>query len=276
MNDPVAIVGEAVAGHETAVRRSLVKLAEEISKHTFDAAELLCEVQGNKMYLKWKFESFAEYAEIELGLKVRKAEYLARIAKVCKACGVKREDYEGAGLTNLRSITTLDPEAIYFDPETKQHTPMVELITDLIARAPEMSSSEVAEEVAKLKGQVGDEALITRSYTVTKSCYENTIQRCFELLRRRLGSAGRDGFGAAREYSDGAVLECLAAEFLSDPRNFMEEYDASQDQIELPTEENNADREHAPSGTLDKLDSEEMPQDTFQGSSQPFVLPTED
>src|ERR1035437_79038 len=133
---------------------------------------------------------------------------------------------------------------------------MVELITELVAEAPELSTVDVDECVAHLKGMDGDNAMVTKSYSVTKSCYENTIQRCFESVRMRLGSAGRDGMGAAKEYSDGAVVECLAAEYNADPRNFMEDPDESHVQIEVAEESNVRS-----TSTLDAVDSREILQE---------------
>jgi hypothetical protein len=231
-----AIHGEQVAGQEASVRRDLLRLTTDINVHTFDVAELLNLVQEGRLYLKWKFESFADYAEQELGLKVRKAEYLSRIVRVCRECGIKRADYEPAGVTKLRLITTLNTEEKFFDTVEKKLVPMVECITDLVAEAPELSTKEIEERVAHLKGQDGDNSMVTKSYSVTRSCYENTVKRCFEVIRRHLGSAGRDGTGVALEYSDGAVIEALCAEYLGDPRNFLEESDCSKDQVEVPLE----------------------------------------
>lgn len=227
----VTIIGEAVAGQEATVRRDLLRLTADIKKHTFDVAELLCQVQENKLHLKWKFESFPDYAERELGLKMRKAEYLSRIVRVCRECGIVRKDYEPAGITKLREITSLDPRGTYFNPETRLHEPMVDHIVRLIAEAPECTTVEVEEEVARLKGMTGENAMLTRSYKVTRSAYENTVKPALEAMRKLLGSKGRDGTGAAIEYPDGACFEYICREFLNDPRNFVEEeYVANQNQ----------------------------------------------
>lgn len=258
--DPIAIVGEAVAGRTAEVRKQMQSLASDLQRNTFDIAELALEAQEKHYFLQWGYESLGEYGELELGIKHRKLQYLAHITKVCREAGIKRTDYEPAGVTKLRSITSLDPGATYFDQEAKQHEPMVEYIVALVAEAPELSTKEVDERVAHLKGMDGPNAMLTKSYSVTKSCYEDVILPCYESIRKRLGSAGRDDTGQAKEYSDGTVLECLCAEWNADPRNFLEETDEAQ--IEVP-EETNADREHAPSGTLDELDKSKVPSDTF-------------
>jgi hypothetical protein len=234
----IAILGETIAGRAATVRKQMASLSTDLQRNTFDIAELALEAQEHGYFREWGYDSFGEYGEQELGIRHRKLQYLARICKVTKACGIQRADYQPAGITKLRSICSLDPDTSYFNTETKLHEDMAEHITALIAEAPELDTKEVEERVAHLKGLDGDNAMLTKSYSVTKSAYESTVKRCFEAVRMRLGSAGRDDTGAAREYTDGNVIEALCAEFLSDPRNFLEESDESQVQIELPEETN--------------------------------------
>ena len=300
--NPPAIHGEAVAGRQATVRNTLLKLTEDLNRHTFDAAELLYEAQENRYFAQWGFDSFGDYAEQELGLKMRKSQYLSRIVKVMNICGIKRSDYEPAGVTKLRLITTLNPEEKYFNQETKQHEDMAEHITSLVAEAPELSTKEVEDRVAHLKGMDGDNAMVTKSYSVTRSCYENTVKRCFESIRKILGSKGRDETGIAIDYPDGAVLEALCSEWNADPRNFLEESDCNQDQIEIPTEKSNdrAPNQQGISSTEEvslgggnvcsggpgedlteirerpTVDSTEIPQEQFQGPAQSVIIRTED
>lgn len=296
--EPITIVGDAVAGQSATLRSRLRLLAQDITRNTFDLAEAFLEAQETRCYAQWGYESIGEYAETELGVKQRKCQYLARIARTMRVCGIKRLDYEPAGLTNLRIITTLDPEGTYFNQETRAHESMAEHITELVAEAPELSTKEVEAEVNRLLGMDGENAMVHKSYSVTKSCYENTIQRCFEAVRMRLGSAGRDDTGAAKEYNDGAVLEALCAEYLADPRNFMEEPDESRVQTEVPLEETNDQASEGKTKSLPhsggnvcgcglgrpectrevgtKLDSGEVPQESLQGSNQSFVIQSED
>ena len=235
--EQTVVVGEAIAGRTAEVRKRLRILANDLERNMFDLGELFLEAQEKHYAQSWGYESLGDYAQTELGVKSRRAQYLSRIVKVMRICGIKRADYAPTGVSKLRSICSLDPESTYFNQETKEHESMAEHITALVAEGPELSTKEVEEKVAALKGQVGDDALITRSYTVTRSCYENVIQRCFEAVRKKLGSAGRDETGQAKEYTDGVCLEALCADFLSDPRNFMEEEDCSHDQLEVTVEE---------------------------------------
>ena len=235
--NPPAIIGEAVAGRSASLRKRIRSLAADLSANTFDLAEAFFEAQETHCFLEWGFESIGEYAAVELGIKHRKAQYLARIVKVCRKAGVARKDYEPVGVTKLREITTLNPESLFWNAEEKKHEPMVEHIVDLIAEAPEKSTVEIEFEVARLKGMTGDNAMGMHAYRCTRSAWEDVITRCFESVRKRAGSKGRDEEGKAEDYSDGQVIEWLCAEWNADPRNFLEETDESQVQIETSEEE---------------------------------------
>jgi hypothetical protein len=230
-------VGEAVAGRAASVRKQIKGLAQDVQRNTFDIAELAAEVQEKTYWRQWGFESLGAYGEQELNLKARKLQYLARIVRVCKECGVKRSDYEPVGVTKLRTITTLNPGDTYFDKGTNANVPMAELIVDLIAEAPELTVAEVEAKVQAPMGNVGDNARITRSYNTSVSAYEHTFKVALEAKRKQLGSKGRDEGGKAVDYSDGICLEYILRDWLNDPTNFMEDTNESQVQIEVPTEE---------------------------------------
>lgn len=296
--EPVVIVGEAIAGREAkldALRKRIRSLASDVERNTFDLAEAFFQAQESHCYAEWGFESFGEYASLELGIKHRRAQYLAKIVRVCRACGVARKDWEPVGVSKLRAITSLNPESSFFNTETKTNEPMVEHIVRLVAEGPELTTAEVEEEVQRLMGNIGENAMVTKSYRVTKSAYENTVQRCFESVRKRLGSKGRDGTGAAVEYTDGNCLEAVCAEYNSDPRNFYEEVDESKEQIGVSTEESNVganensgnrrgyvsedvgspSRGFGDSGTSFHVVGEEVSQDSLPRPRIPFVVPTE-
>lgn len=235
----VTVIGEPIAGQSATLRKRMRILAADLTKHTFDLAEAFLLAQETRCYAEWGFDSLPEYAELELGIKKRRAQYLATIVRVCRDCGVARKDYEPIGITKLREITSLNPDTSYYNADEKKHEAMVEHIVRLIAEAPELSTVEVEQEVARLKGMTGENAMVMRAYKVTLSCWDNVIAPCLESIRKRLGSAGRDGTGAAKEYSEGACYEALAAEYNADPRNFLEEPNESREQTEIPTEGTN-------------------------------------
>ena len=261
--DPQVIVGEAVAGQSASLRKRMQTLAADLKLHTFDLAEALVEAQDSHCYLEWGFESQVDYAWRELGIKPRRAQYLSKIVRVCRECGVARKDYEPIGDTKLREITRLDPKSTFFNTETKIHEPMVDHIVRVIAEAPENSLQEITEEVARLMGMDGMNAMLTRSYRASRSAYEYTVKPALEAMRKLLGSKGRDGTGAALEYSDGTCLEYICRDWLNDPSNFLEDTDESKVQIEVPMEENNV----RTAGETAGLDIPQEAQDALLGSS---------
>ena len=175
----------------------------------------------------------ADYGAKELGLKERKVQYLVRMVRICNAVGVKRADYEPVGVSKLREITSLDPNASYFNTLTKNNESMAEHIVDLLSRAEDMTYDQVKHAVAVLKGETGENQRVWVNYPVTKSCMDNVILPARELVRKRLGSAPiRDEAGNAIEYSDGVAEEMIHAEFIADPGNYTEEPDESKEQTD--------------------------------------------
>ena len=213
------VIGEAVAGRAASVRRDLLRLSGDVAVHTLDLAELLHEVQANRYAQVWGFASLADYAQRELGLKPRKSQYLSKIISVMQAVGLKRVQFEKAGTSKLREISTLDPEGSYFNLETHSNETLDSHIVRLVLDADELTVEQVKEEVLKLKGMTGPNRMVIRSCSVTQSAWENVIQPAYELARRILGSQGRDDSGNAVEYKDGACLEVICAAFNADVNN---------------------------------------------------------
>lgn len=213
------IHGEAIAGRAASVRRDLLRLSGNVAVHTLDLAVLLHEVQTNGYAQEWGFASLADYAKRELGLKPRKSQYLSKIISVMLAAGLKREQFEKAGTSKLREISTLDPSGSYWNQENRTNEPLDSHIVRLVLDADEMTVEQVKEEVLRLKGMVGPNRMVIRSCSVTQSAWENVIQPAYELARRILGSQSRDDSGNAVEYKDGACLEVICAAFLSDVNN---------------------------------------------------------
>jgi len=217
--EETAIHGEAVAGRAAKVRKTLKALSQNVNASTFDLAELLYEAQENNYPSDWGYKNLADYAAQELGLKARKAQYLARVVKVYRAVGLTRENVESIHISKLREIATLDPNGSWYDPEKKLNIPMADCILDLILEANNLTLEQIKKLVALHKGQVGPDRRIIRSYSTNESAWENVIKKAMELTRRKLGSAGRDDEGNAKEYHDGVIIEMWAAGVLADPHN---------------------------------------------------------
>ena len=213
------IVGEQIAGRATSVRRSLISMVSSLQVNTLDLAELLYEARENGYTSTWGFSSLAEYAEKELGLKQRKAEYLTHIIKVCRAVGLKREQFQSAGISKLREITRLDPEGSYWNPDTHTNECLDEHIVSLILDHDKMNVQQVKDEVARLLGQTGKDRRVIRSYSTDITTWQEVISKALETARRILGSKGRDDEGNAKDYSEGECYEVICASFLADPNN---------------------------------------------------------
>src|SRR4051812_46473347 len=122
------IVGEAVAGRAIEGRRKLLMLNNGVNVSLLDVGELLYEAQENHYLNGWGFDSLPTYASKELGMKPRKAQYLARIIRVCRTVGLKREQYEFAKIGKLREIARLDPEGNFWNYIDKVNEPLDEHI----------------------------------------------------------------------------------------------------------------------------------------------------
>jgi hypothetical protein len=209
----VVIVGEQVAGRAALVRQRLRDINTDAKITEFDLADLLFEAQEHGYPQQWGFESLPDYAERELGLKARRAQYLARITRVCRAVGLSRVQYEPAGRSKLREITTLKPEGSFFNTVTRANEPLDEHIVRLILDSDSLTYKQIKAEVARLKGQVGKDARVIRSYSTDQQSWDGIIAPALEKARRYLGSQGRDEEGTAREYSEGVCYEMICAAF---------------------------------------------------------------
>lgn len=224
-----AIHGELEAGRAEKVRKTLVALSAHLNVNKFDIAELLYEAQENNYVHGWGHESLPKFSERVLGIKARTAQKFARIVKVYRAVGLQRKDVEKAHTSKLYEIATLDYKASYFNRTTKENEPLAEHIVRLMLDAEELTLVQIKDEVARLKGQVGPDRRVVRSFSTTQSAWDNVFVPAMEKIRRKLGSEGRDDAGDAKEYSDGVVFEMAMADINADPN--YEEY------AELPEEQ---------------------------------------
>ena len=164
------------------------------------------------------FETFGEYVR-SLDIKQRKAEYLEKIVDVMEEVDRDRDEYEPLGVAKLREITSLDPNADWTNPDTKEVTPMRDFITELVDKGKGMSLADIKQHVRTLKGLVGENDIINRTFGWTRLAITETIDPAIELAKRAIGSSGRDADGNAIETSDSKAVEMILADFLANPEN---------------------------------------------------------
>lgn len=211
------LVGDAVAGESAHTRAMLESLINSIEKSTLDVAELLYKVKANAFYQP-EFNTYKEYTRA-LKIKDRKAEYLPKIVEVMAAVGIDRKQYEPLGIARLREISSLDPNAMWTNPETKIETPVRDFIIGFVEKNEEIELDDLKQHVRTLKGFTGSNDLVWLNICLVRANLENTVRPALELAKNHIGSVSKDDDGVSKDASDGAALEVLAVEFMNDPSN---------------------------------------------------------
>lgn len=215
------IVGEQVAGESSAVRTELEKLVNNFDKSLFDIGDMLYRVHRNRFYTSWGFNTFKEYITT-LNFKVRRAQYLSRIAEVMTELGVPRKQYEPLGIAKLREITSLDHQGTWTDPQGNV-IQLADWIRKFVEDGMDLPIEELKTHVRTLKGLVGEHDLCFETYCYTRSVKDNVVEPAKELARRNIGSVGKDEEGDSKDASSGACLEVWAVEYLNNPANNLPE-----------------------------------------------------
>jgi hypothetical protein len=215
--DTVVLVGEAIAGESVKARKELETLIRTLNASTFDVADLLHKVRKNGWY-RPDFDTFGEYVK-SLDIKQRKAEYLEKIVDVMEEVGYERNTYEPLGVAKLREITSLDPNVDWTNPSTGEVTPMRDFITEFVDKGLGMSLADIKQHVRTLKGLVGVNDIINRTFGWTRQAVDETIDPAIRLAKNAIGSTGRDAEGNAIEPSDSKAIELILADFLANPAN---------------------------------------------------------
>jgi len=201
-------VGEVDMSRAANVRRAINKLIAATTTNTFDLAYLLYESKSKNYIHGWGFESFSKYAR-SLAIKYTKSYYLVNIITNMEAAGLKRPEFEGVGLTKLRIISRLKPETEY------NGTPVSLLIRELTLKASEMTPEQVQYEVDTILGLTEDESMTWLNIKLKKLARENVVKPALLKAKRFMGQT-QDDEGNFIDASDGAALEMISANFLSD------------------------------------------------------------
>lgn len=212
----ISAVGEIVAGEAKQARHRLEHLIKDGHRNTFEIARQLHLIKSKGYYDG--YNTFTEYIST-LDFKLRKAQYLRRIAEVMEILGVPPEVYEPVGLSKLREITSLNLDTVWINPETEEEVPMGVLIATFLDKALALSVEEVKAYVRVLKGLTPETEMVGRHFYVPTQVLHEIINPAVETAKRLIGSVGRDDEGIAKDPSDGRALEVICIEFLNDPAN---------------------------------------------------------
>lgn len=209
-------VGEAVAGESKKARDKLEQLIKGAHRNTFEIGRQLHLIKSKGYYEG--FTTFTEYLST-LDFKLRKAQYIRRIAEVMDILGIPPETYEPVGLSKLREICSLDLSKTWTNPETGEEITLGVFVAEFMTKALLMSVDEVKAFVRTLKGLSADDEMVGRHFYVTKQVDEEVVKPAIETAKKLIGSVGRDEEGIAKDPSDGRALEAICVEFLNDPAN---------------------------------------------------------
>ncbi len=92
------------AGRAVKVRTEIMGLRDQIEQNYLGLAELLAEVHNKEYYLDYGFKSFAEYSEVELETKYRKAMYFVDIWNRTKDLKISKAKLKKVGWTKAKEI----------------------------------------------------------------------------------------------------------------------------------------------------------------------------
>lgn len=208
----------------------LIRKAERLIKRhvgldQFDIGDLLYEIDKRGIYREKGFNTVVEFAK-ELGLKESKARYLPRISRIMELVGIPRIRYEAVTVSRLRAITSLKPEEIYTNPNTGEQSPMTEYIKllteECITKGESFPLVDVQRLVGNLKGFTGERDLVWRNLRFMRSVAEGVWDQAIELIKRHIGSVGKDEDGNSIDPSDASAAEKMAAIILQDPNLYEE------------------------------------------------------
>jgi len=208
----IVIVGEAVAGERAEVQKALKKCIKLLNTSTFDIAELLFKAKSKHLYTEPTFSDFVA----TLDIKPRRAQYLEQIAEVMAATNIPREEYEPIGVTKLRIITRLDPEATFTNPLTKEVHPMADYIVGLAEMASTTTAEQLESNVRVLMGETGENDMTWLNIRLPRIVMDNTIAPALEKAAILIGTVNTDAEGVAEEVSEWRKLEVVCVEFKND------------------------------------------------------------
>ncbi len=227
---PVTVVGEQIAGEAAEVKRNLEAMIESVNRSNFDIGEMCFRIKSRRLYEP--YTTAQEYFATLTGMKARKLQYLTRMAGVFAQLGIPRATYEALGVARCREITSLDPDAVWKNPENGQETPVADYIRLFVEQGDNIEMDTLKQHVRVLKGFIGENDLCWENLCFTRSVRDNVWNPAVEKAKALLGSAKRDDEGISQDASDARAAEIIAASFLSDVNVQMAHLEAEPEEVE--------------------------------------------
>lgn len=199
---PPAEPHEATPRRIQNVRRRLTSIRQTVDDLYLETGQLLLEVRERHYWTGWGFESFTEYAEIELRMRDRKALYLMSVAEAFQRLAIQPAEREGLTFSNALEIAaaTRDPRTgrpLDITPERRE---------ELLGRARTMTQRELRANLREERGLPAPE-FVARNFAV-QADQAGVIDQALEACRVA-AEAQED------ELSRGRLLELICAEFLA-------------------------------------------------------------
>lgn len=207
------------------VADELKQLDSNSTNIAFDQGELLLEIEKEAHYATKGFVSAEDfYKSLNLDVSIRELQYRRGVVRTMNTLGLSRADYAPAKISKLKVIAKLNPAGEIVDPITEIAEPLAPIMVRLVAAAPQMKLSEVEEQVDILLGKSGEEgSLFTWFNWPILTDAKQVVMDAIELARTHSGDTVDINDKTAKQLSDAAALERVAADYLADPNNQLEQ-----------------------------------------------------
>lgn len=154
-------IEDMVGSHETALASAkeyaeqLAEIRDREEETLFNLGGLLSYINSEKAYQQLGYQDFASYAEQEVGLKKRSAEYYIKVYTDLTGAGVTLKDIEGIGWTKLRALTGAidksNKKELLKKAKTTKRDDLVEYMKEYKANTGKASPTTAAPEFIKFQ-----------------------------------------------------------------------------------------------------------------------------
>lgn len=97
-------LGNLSTATDSALRSAATAFLQEITHYYRDLSEILYEIHRRESFFGWGFNSFGDYARVELGLKPRAAWYFVQVAKSIHDNGLDWDFLAGLPWTKIKLL----------------------------------------------------------------------------------------------------------------------------------------------------------------------------